>query len=120
MHSPLRGIPPQTPQEESVGAQLGRETRWGHWNVCITTRVVALTISSIGYAASNEIWIFERGGWDTTLQPFHVKKSRTNLGVPSGRTDQAFGLWTGTFAADGVEVTFDRLIGWAEEVHNRW
>lgn len=65
-------------------------------------------------------WHVHGGGLDATLTPFLVKKSRTNLGVLSGRTDQAFGLWTGTFAGDGVDIAFDELVGWAEDVHNRW
>jgi hypothetical protein len=47
----------------------------------------------------------------------------------SSSTDQCFGTWSGTFAPpDGGPsgaaargpVRFDGLVGWAEEVHNRW
>lgn len=65
-------------------------------------------------------WRVHGGGLDARLEPFHVKETRTNLLVLSARTDQAFGHWSGTFTGDGVEVDFDGLVGWAEDVHNRW
>ena len=41
--------------------------------------------------------------------------------VLQGHTDQCFGEWSGSFTtADGEVIEFDGLIGWAEEVHNRW
>ena len=65
-------------------------------------------------------WRVHGGGLDARFEPFHVKETRTNLVVVSARTDQAFGHWSGTFADDGVQVTFEGLPGWAEDVHNRW
>lgn len=66
-------------------------------------------------------WRVHGGGLDAELVPFHVKVSRTNLGVIAARTDQAFGRWSGTFDTDdGERLTFDGLDGWAEDVHNRW
>lgn len=65
-------------------------------------------------------WRVHGGGLDARFEPFHVKKSRTNLLVVAARTDQAFGHWSGTFADDDVQITFEGLAGWAEDVHNRW
>jgi hypothetical protein len=65
-------------------------------------------------------WRVTGGGLDATLTPFHDKQSSTNLGVLSSRTDQCFGHWAGTFRHDEVDVSFDAIAGWAEDVHNRW
>lgn len=67
-------------------------------------------------------WRISGGGLDATFAPFYDKVTRTNLGVVSSRTDQCFGHWSGTFrsAADGDVIAFDGILGWAEEVHNRW
>ncbi|WP_086150851.1 DUF2804 domain-containing protein [Cellulosimicrobium sp. KWT-B] len=74
-------------------------------------------------------WRVSGGGLDATFVPFHTKVTRTRLGVVSSSTDQCFGHWSGTFTppaapgADGTPpapVRFDGLVGWAEEVHNRW
>jgi hypothetical protein len=66
-------------------------------------------------------WRVSGGGLAATLVPFHDKQSRTNLGVVASRTDQCFGTWSGTFTtADGETVAFDGLVGFAEDVHNRW
>lgn len=38
----------------------GRNKRWEYWNVMTPTHIVALTISSIDYAAVHEVWVFDR------------------------------------------------------------
>lgn len=66
-------------------------------------------------------WRVRGGGLDAVFTPFHVKRSRTNLGVLAGRTDQCFGEWAGTFrTATGEEICFEGITGWAEDVRNRW
>jgi len=66
-------------------------------------------------------WRISGGGLTASFTPFYDKTARTNLGVISSRTDQCFGHWAGTFAIpDGETVAFDGILGWAEEVHNRW
>ncbi|MCX6503294.1 MAG: DUF2804 domain-containing protein [Microbacterium sp.] len=65
-------------------------------------------------------WRVTGGGLDATLEPFYDKRSATNLGVLSSRTDQCFGRWSGTFRTDEAAVSFDGIDGWAEDVHNRW
>ncbi|NLB46949.1 MAG: DUF2804 domain-containing protein [Microbacteriaceae bacterium] len=68
-----------------------------------------------------EPWRITGGGLDATFEPFHNKQTRTNLLVLQGHTDQCFGFWSGTFTtADGEVIAFDGVLGWAEEVHNRW
>lgn len=63
-----------------------------------------------------EPWRVHGGGLDAVFTPFYDKTSKTSLGVLSSRTDQCFGVWSGTF--DGIR--FDGLEGFAEDVHNRW
>ena len=68
-----------------------------------------------------EPWKVTGGGLNAVLEPFHNKQSRTNLGVVSSRTDQCFGFWSGGFTDGGGTVTaFDGILGFAEDVHNRW
>lgn len=68
-----------------------------------------------------EPWRITGGGLDATFTPFYNKQSRMNFVVLSGRTDQCFGVWSGTFTtATGDVIPFDGIEGFAEEVHNRW
>lgn len=65
-------------------------------------------------------WRIAGGGFDAVFTPFHDKSSRTDLKLFSSRTDQCFGHWTGTFDTGTEIVEFRDVIGWAEDVHNRW
>ncbi len=66
-------------------------------------------------------WTVRGGGLEARFVPFHNKVTRTNLLVVQNHTDQCFGTWSGTFQpADGAMIHFDGIVGWAEEVHNRW
>ena len=66
-------------------------------------------------------WRVRGGGLDATLVPFTNKVTRTDLAVLQGHTDQCFGVWSGTFTtAHGEAIVFDGIVGWAEDVHNRW
>jgi hypothetical protein len=58
---------------------------------------------------------------DATLTPFHVREVRTEALLLSTATRQAFGTWEGWASDDsGARVAVDGLVGWAEEVTNRW
>lgn len=66
-------------------------------------------------------WRVWGGAVDLTLTPFHLKRSVTNLKVFSSRTHQCFGLWSGRVRDDqGEWHRVDDVVGWAEDVHNRW
>ncbi len=61
------------------------------------------------------------GSIDATLTPRHDRHSRTSLGVLSMEVHQVFGTWAGRLRTeDGDEVSFDGIVGWAEEARNRW
>ena len=38
----------------------GRNKRWEYWNVTTPTHILALTVSSIDYAAVHEVWVLDR------------------------------------------------------------
>jgi hypothetical protein len=65
-------------------------------------------------------WRIRGGGLDASFVPFYDKRSATNLGVVSSRTDQCFGHWSGSFATGDGVVAFEGIEGFAEDVHNRW
>ncbi|MGU3645323.1 DUF2804 domain-containing protein [Microbacterium sp. C23T] len=66
-------------------------------------------------------WRISGGGLEASFTPFYDKVTRTNLGIVASRTDQCFGHWAGTFAVpNGDIVAFDGIVGFAEEVRNRW
>lgn len=65
-------------------------------------------------------WRVVGGGLDATLVPFHNKRSASDFGVLSSRTDQVFGHWVGTFDTGTEVVAFEDIVGFGEDVHNRW
>ncbi len=61
------------------------------------------------------------GALDLTLAPAHDRHDRTELGVLGTEVHQVFGTWSGRAPApDGSTVTFDGLVGFAEESRSRW
>ena len=58
---------------------------------------------------------------DLVFTPFHLKQSITDLKLFSSRTHQCFGHWSGRVRDDmGSWVDLEGLVGWAEDVRNRW
>src|ERR1051325_8683196 len=52
----------------------GRNKRWEYWGVVTPTHVLALTVSSLDYAAVHEVWVLDREsgrtwGADATVVP---------------------------------------------------
>ncbi len=97
----------------------GRNKRWEYWAVTTPTHVLALTVSSIDYAAVNEVWVLDRRTEQTwgsaqTLVPSRGVQLPPSLneGVASAR---AKGLAIEVRNADGItrlhaetsEVRFD-------------
>ncbi|MGH1564671.1 DUF2804 family protein [Mumia sp. DW29H23] len=78
------------------------------------------------------VWSYDTDDWmapwrvtgetvDLTFTPFHVKAAATDLKVFSSRTHQCFGHWSGAVRDEGgAWIRVDEIVGWAEEVHNRW
>jgi len=66
----------------------GRNKRWEYWNVATPTHVLALTVSSIDYAAVHEVWVLDRATERTWggLPPFcHRVASNCRLRSTKGR-----------------------------------
>lgn len=107
----------------TIGIQVG-----GRWTAGTGSTENGLLVDGVLHKISDELlwrydlsdwrrpWRITGGGLDATFEPVFNKRSESNLGVISSRTDQCFGHWSGTFG----EVGFDGIFGWAEDVHNRW
>ncbi|TRY18141.1 DUF2804 family protein [Tessaracoccus rhinocerotis] len=66
-------------------------------------------------------WSVSGEAVELTLLPFHLKESVTDLKVFAARTHQCFGTWSGRVRdADGTWHRVEDVVGWAEDVHNRW
>lgn len=111
-----------------IGIQVG-----GRWTVGTGSTENALLIDGRIHRIPQELaWTYDLHDWrapwriaggrfDATFVPFHDKRTRRSLGVLSGRTVQCFGHWSGTYTRGRDDlVRFDGIVGWAEEVHNRW
>lgn len=112
----------------TIGLQLG--SRWTHGTGATEN---ALVVDGRLTKNSEELrWDYDPSAWlepwtirgetaDIVFTPFHDKASRTRLGVISTRTDQCFGTFAGWMLDEhGMRVPFRDLLGWAEDVHNRW
>ncbi|CAM2906526.1 DUF2804 domain-containing protein [Prescottella defluvii] len=111
-----------------IGIQVG-----GKWTDGTGSVENALVVDGHLSKISEElVWTYDRDDWmapwrvtgdtvDLTFTPFHLKESVTDLKVFSARTHQCFGHWSGKVQDDtGAWVRADDLVGWAEDVHNRW
>jgi hypothetical protein len=111
-----------------VGLQVG-----GKWTVGTPSTENGIVVDGHLYKIHDELtweydladwrrpWQVTGGGLEATLVPFHNKRSSNDLVVVSSRTDQCFGLWSGSYTTPhGGNIAFDGLVGWAEDVHNRW
>lgn len=111
-----------------VGIQVG-----GKWTDGTGSVENALVVDGRLSKISEElVWDYDTDDWmapwrvwgdtvDLTFTPFHLKQSVTDLKLFSSRTHQCFGHWNG-WARDesGRQVPLHDLVGWAEDVHNRW
>lgn len=111
-----------------IGVQLGSK-----WTDGTGSTENALVVDGRLHKNSEElVWDYRPEAWlepwhihgetaDLTFVPFHDKASSTQLGIISTRTDQLFGHYSGWMLDDsGARVEFDGILGWAEDVHNRW
>lgn len=58
---------------------------------------------------------------DATVTPVGMRLARTNVLVIDSDTRQALGVWRGwALRESGERVSLDGLVGWAEDVQNRW
>ncbi|QDZ16081.1 DUF2804 domain-containing protein [Humibacter ginsenosidimutans] len=115
-------------EQRRVGVQLGAK-----WTDGTGSTENAITVDGRVHKISEElVWEYRPGEWmtpwhikgervDATFTPFHLKQSSTQLGVIASSTRQCFGHYSGWIATDdGAGQRIDGLLGWAEDVHNRW
>lgn len=111
-----------------IGVQVG-----GRWTDGTGSTENALVVDGRVHKISEELsWRYDTRDWlapwrvrgdlaDLTFTPFWNHSSATNLGVLAQRANQCFGHWTGWMRDDaGEPVSVDGVLGWAEDVHNRW
>ena len=112
----------------TIGIQVG-----GTWTDGTGSVENALVVDGHLSKISEELaWDYTPGNWmapwrvtgdtvELTFTPFHLRRSVTDLKVFASKTHQCFGHWSGTVVDDsGAEVAVTDLVGWAEDVHNRW
>ncbi|ACQ79847.1 glycoside hydrolase family 2 sugar binding [Beutenbergia cavernae DSM 12333] len=111
-----------------IGIQVG-----GRWTDGTGSVENALVVDGRLSKISEElVWDYDTADWmapwrihgervDLTFTPFHLKRSVTDLRVFSSRTHQCFGHWSGRVRDDdGAWVRVADVVGWAEDVRNRW
>ncbi len=115
----------------TIGVQLG-----GSWTDGTGSTENALCVDGqIHYIGDDLRWEYDTADWmrpwritdplggrvDATLTPRHVRTDQMQLGVLANDTHQAFGTWSGWMTDDaGTRFSVDGIVGWAEEVRNRW
>ncbi|MBF0688341.1 MAG: DUF2804 family protein [Cellulomonas sp.] len=111
-----------------IGLQVG-----GRWTDGTGSVENSLVVDGRLTKISEElVWEYDRDDWlapwhvtgtdvELTLTPFHLKQSVTDLTVFAARTSQCFGHWEGRVRdSSGTWVPVRDVVGWAEDVHNRW
>jgi hypothetical protein len=111
-----------------VGIQVG-----GQWTDGTGSVENAIVVDGRLTKISEElVWTYDPNDWmapwtvvgediDLRFEPFHLKRSVTDLKIFSSRTHQCFGTWSGRIRpATGEWMNVSGLTGWAEDVHNRW
>ena len=105
----------------------------GRWTDGTGSTENALVVDGRVHKISEELsWRYDTRDWlapwrvrgdlaDVTFTPFWNHSSATNLGILAQRANQCFGHWSGWMRDDaGEPVSVDGVLGWAEDVHNRW
>lgn len=111
----------------SLGIQVG-----GRWTDGTGSTENGVTVAGVLHKISEPVvwhydparvmdpWRVTGGGLDAVFHPFYDKRSSTDVGILSSRTDQCFGRWSGTFRTPDERIVFAGIEGFAEDVHNRW
>lgn len=126
--SAASGYVDDTDGRHRIGVQLGAK-----WTDGTGSTENALTVDGRVHKISEELaWEYSADDWlrpwrirgervDATFTPFHVKSSATQLGIVATSAHQCFGHYSGWIAdGEGTRRSIEGLLGWAEDVRNRW
>lgn len=117
-----------------AGCAPGRAIQLGgQWTDGTNTTENALFVDGVLHKIDEAVqWEYDRSNWlapwhisgprvDVVFTPFHLRTSRTWIGVLGNDTHQCFGHYSGRAQTDdGAWVQLEDLTGWAEDVRNRW
>ncbi len=111
-----------------IGVQVG-----GQWTDGTGSVENSLLVDGKLSKISEElVWSYDTERWmapwrvtgervDLTFVPFHLRRAVTDLKIFSAKTHQCFGHWHGRVRDDaGDWIEYADIVGWAEDVHNRW
>ena len=111
----------------TVGLQLG-----GNWTDGTGSTENAVVVDGRLTKLSEELdWEYDATDWlrpwrisgasaDLRFEPFWDRVSSTELLVFGSHGHQCFGHYSGWVVVDGARLEVDGLLGWAEEIRNRW
>lgn len=112
---------------EPVSLQLG-----GRWTDGSGSTENGVFVGGRLHKLSEELdWAYDESDWlrpwhirgaavDLRFEPFWDHASVTEFGVIGSRGHQCFGHYTGRVDIDGRSLELDSMVGWAEDVRNRW
>ena len=111
-----------------IGVQVG-----GQWTDGTGSVENSLLVDGKLSKISEElVWSYDTERWmapwrvtgervDLTFVPFHLRRAVTDLKIFSAKTHQCFGHWNGRVRdSEGTWIRIAEIVGWAEDVHNRW
>ncbi|MFD5865348.1 DUF2804 domain-containing protein [Agromyces sp. NPDC127015] len=111
----------------TIGLQLG-----GKWTDGTGSAENAVVVDGRLHKISEELdWDYDIHDWlapwhirgehaDLWFEPFWDRVSATELVVFGSHGHQCFGHYSGWVDAGGERIAVDGLLGWAEDVRNRW
>ncbi|GAA1965754.1 DUF2804 domain-containing protein [Agromyces allii] len=111
----------------TVGLQLGAK-----WTDDTGSTENAVVVDGRLHKIGEELdWVYDEADWlapwrvhgataDLRFEPFWDRVSATELVVFGSHGHQCFGSWSGWVEVDGERLEVDGLVGWAEDVRNRW
>jgi len=112
---------------ETIGLQLG-----GRWTDGTGSTENAVLVDGSLHKICEELdWLYDESDWlapwhirgeslDLRFDPFWDHASSTELVVFGSRGHQCFGHYSGWVDTERGRIQIDSLLGWAEDVRNRW
>jgi hypothetical protein len=116
-----------TADGRALGLQFG-----GKWTDGTGQRENAVVVGGTLFPLHEDlIWSYDDNDWlapwrltspsvDLELRPFWDHDAVMDLGVVSSVAHKVFGTWHGTVIAGGEQLEVDGVLGFAEDVRNRW